>query len=94
MKKLLSFLKSIAVDKVAHFGAGYIITNIITLVLLKLQCTNLVTYFIAISTSTVIAILKEIYDLNIKKTMITKNDIYATILGAILSACITLVFVI
>ena len=62
-------------DKVIHFLAGFFITTV-TFVIFK-------SLFIALVVSFITGVLKEVYDLKIKKTHFDWYDVFATFIGGI-----------
>ena len=95
MKKLILILllgiglnaeaQQIQRDKVLHFGVGATIGGVTSYVC---QTTNLThnkfqTLIVCVGTSTLAAVGKEIYDLNVKKTFINNRDILWTSIGGI-----------
>ena len=95
MKNLLFFLilgtglnaeaQQIRKDKVLHFGVGATIGGVTAYVCEKTNLTDnkYETLFVCIGTSTAAAVGKEMYDLYIKKTSISKRDILWTSIGGI-----------
>lgn len=72
-------------DKVLHFGVGATIGGVTSFVC---QSTNLThnkfqTLIVCVGTSTVAAVGKELYDLNVKKTSLSNRDILWTSIGGI-----------
>lgn len=60
-------------DKILHFSVSFLIALFIK------ELTG--SQYVSFSTSLLIGILKEIYDLKIKKTKVSKGDLLADFLG-------------
>jgi uncharacterized protein YfiM (DUF2279 family) len=85
MKTLIIFLflslscNSQQVDKVAHFGVGYITTSTTSALLSKQS--PLVNITVSLGTAVVIGTAKELYDLKVKKTAFNCKDLFWTVMG-------------
>ncbi len=96
MKKVVFFLiligtslnteaQQIQRDKALHFGVGSSIGGVSAYVCQKTNLTDnkFETLLVSAGTSTLVAVGKEMYDLNVKKTSISKRDILWTGIGGI-----------
>ena len=85
MKKLILFslisfnANSQQVDKVAHFGVGYIATSTTSALLSKQS--PFVNITVSLGTAVVIGTAKELYDLKVKKTAFNSKDLFWTVMG-------------
>ena len=70
---------TVQIDKILHFLAGFAIATVVVVVFINSN-NHLIFGFIA---SIVGGILKEVYDIKIKKTHFDWYDVLATILGGI-----------
>lgn len=84
MKKLIILLISFngysqQVDKVAHFGVGYI-TSATTSALMSKQ-TPWKNITVSFASAVVLGGCKELYDLKVKKTAFNGKDFFCTVMG-------------
>jgi uncharacterized protein YfiM (DUF2279 family) len=84
MKKLIILLISFQgysqqVDKVAHFGVGYVATATTSALMSKQTPWKSIT--LSFTTAVVIGGAKELYDLKVKKTAFNGKDFFWTVMG-------------
>jgi uncharacterized protein YfiM (DUF2279 family) len=85
MKTLIIFLflslscNGQQVDKVAHFGVGYVATATTSALLSKKS--PFVNITVSLGTAIVIGTAKELYDLKVKKTVFNGKDLFWTVMG-------------
>lgn len=93
MKKVIKFLKSIKVDKLLHFIAGYVIAHFTTAVISAVYQPSYKGCIAGLVLAVVAGMVKEIYDEFNKETQTPEfMDFIYTCLGGVLSSAISLIY--